>query len=283
LAFSGDVGRKGLPIIRDPQQLPAADYLILESTYGGRLHQPPEKVADKLADVVHRTASRGGKLIIPAFAVGRTQQIVLLLHELANAGRIPELPVFVDSPLAVDATEVYRAHPECYDEKTRAYLLNHEEPFGFGQLRYVRDVNESKALNDLHESAVIISASGMCEGGRILHHLRNNIEDQRNTVLIVGYQAEHTLGRKLLDRLPEVPIFGEPVSLRAEVVRINELSGHADQQELLRWMKTLVPHLKQVFLVHGEPAQSASLRSAIQELFGVTTVVPKRGESFELA
>jgi metallo-beta-lactamase family protein len=186
LAFSGDVGRKGLPIIRDPQQLPAADYLILESTYGGRLHQPPEKVADKLADVVHRTASRGGKLIIPAFAVGRTQQIVLLLHELANAGRIPELPVFVDSPLAVDATEVYRAHPECYDEKTRAYLLNHEEPFGFGQLRYVRDVNESKALNDLHESAVIISASGMCEGGRILHHLRNNIEDQRNTVLLVG-------------------------------------------------------------------------------------------------
>ena len=282
LCFSGDVGRKGLPIIRDPQPPPAADYLILESTYGDRLHQELGPVKDRLADTIVRTAARGGKIIVPAFAVGRTQQLIVLLHELALEKRIPTIPVFVDSPLAVNVTDVFRRHPDCYDEETRRLLEATDDPFGFARLRYVRSAEESKALNDLRGPVVVISASGMCEAGRILHHLRNTVGDARNTILITGFQAEHTLGRKLVDRLPEVPIFGEPHRLRAEVVKLNELSGHADQRELLAWMKPLVGRLKKVFLVHGELAQATALAAAIREAYGIEAVVPERGESFAL-
>lgn len=281
-AFSGDIGRKGLPIIRDPETLPPVDYLILESTYGNRLHKHDEVVLQKLAGVINRTAGRGGRVIVPAFAVGRTQQLVALLHQLTKESAIPDIPIFVDSPLAIDATEAYRRHPECYDNETARYLIEGGEPLGFQRLRYVRDANASKALNDLRGPCVIISASGMCEAGRILHHLRNNIADSRNTILIVGFQAEHTLGRKIVDRLPEVPIFGEPMPLRAEVVTMNELSGHADREELLHWIKPLAKKLKAVFLVHGELSQSEPLAAAIQELFGVDTVIPSRGDSFQL-
>jgi len=215
LGFSGDVGRPGLPIIRDPESLDPVDYLILESTYGDRFHKPLGQAADTLAEVVGRTAARGGKIIVPAFAVGRTQQLVLLLHQLIDAKRLPSIPIFVDSPLAVNITEVFRKHPECYDEEIRHYLTGGEDPFGFHRLTYIRDVEESKKLNDLRGPCVIISASGMCEGGRVLHHLRNNIEDPRNTVLITGFQAEYTLGRKIVEKQPEVPIFGEPMRLRA--------------------------------------------------------------------
>jgi metallo-beta-lactamase family protein len=280
--FSGDVGRPGLPILRDPRPAPEAEYLILESTYGGRFHKPAEVVEDRLADCVSRTAARGGRIIVPAFAVGRTQQIVLLLHKLCHQGRIPDIPVFVDSPLAVNATEVYRRHPECYDAETSAFTGNGEDPFGFRRLRYIREVAESKALNELRGPCVIISASGMCEAGRILHHLRNNIGNPSNTVLIAGFQAENTLGRKIVEKYAEVPIFGEPVRLRAEVVTINELSGHADQSGLLEWMKPAVPALKKVFLVHGEPQQSEALRAAIQERYGVEAVVPARGDPFAI-
>ncbi len=283
LAFSGDVGRKGLPIIRDPETLPPIDYLIMESTYGGRLHETHGLLKDRLADVITRTAERGGKLIVPAFAVGRTQQLVLLVHELVLDKRIPNIPIFVDSPLAVNVTEVFRKHPECYDEEAREHLNNSRDPFGFETLKYIRDVAESKALNDLRYPAMIISASGMCEAGRILHHLRNNVEDPRNTILIPGFQAEHTLGRKIVERRPEIPIFGDPMRLRAEVVRVNALSGHADQQELLRWVKPLTPHLKKIFLVHGEPTQSHALAQAIHEMFGISTVVAQRGESVDLS
>jgi metallo-beta-lactamase family protein len=282
LIFSGDIGRPGLGIVRDPETLPHADYLIMESTYGDRLHKSLDAVADKLADVVNRTARRGGKIIVPAFAVGRTQQLVLLLHQLLKENKIPRLPVFVDSPLAVDVTAIFRKHAECFDAATREFLLEGEDPFGFSSLRYVRDAEESKALNDLRGPFIIISASGMCEAGRILHHLRHNIEDPRNTVLITGFQAEHTLGRKIVERQPEVPIFGEPVRLRAEVVKLNELSGHADQRELLDWLKPLAAGLKRVFLVHGEPSQAAALAKAIGERYPVETVVPERGQSFEL-
>jgi metallo-beta-lactamase family protein len=282
LAFSGDIGRPGLPIIRDPEPLPPVDYLIMESTYGGRLHEAEDAVKDKLANLIARTSERGGKIIVPAFAVGRTQQLVLLVHELTLEKRIPRIPIFVDSPLAVNATEIYRKHPQCYDRETREHLGNHRDPFGFGSLRYIRDVAESKALNDLRYPAIIISASGMCEAGRILHHLRNNIEDPRNAILIPGFQAEHTLGRKIVERRREVPIFGVPMRLRAEVVRINALSGHADQQELLRWVKPLAPRLKKIFLVHGEPSQSNALAQALTERFGVSAVVPERGDSFTL-
>ncbi len=283
LAFSGDVGRPNLPIIRDPQPLPPVDYLIMESTYGGRLHKRDEIVIAKLARIVNRTAERGGKLIVPAFAVGRTQQLVLLLHQLCDEGRIPSVPIYVDSPLAVNATEVYRRHTECYDEEATAYLWDGEDPFGFKRLRYVRDVSESKALNDLHGPFVVISASGMCETGRVLHHLRNNIEDPRSTILITGFQAANTLGRKLVDRMPEVPIFGEAMRVRAEVATLNELSGHADQRELLRWIKPMAKHLKKVFLVHGELSQSEAFADMLREMYELDVTIPSRGDSVELS
>ena len=282
LLFSGDIGRPGLPIIRDPQSAPEADYLIMESTYGGRLHKRGESVIDHLAEVIRRTAAGGGRVIVPAFAVGRTQQLVLLLHELTLEKRIPDLPIFVDSPLATNVTEVYRRHPECYDAETRKFLLDQREPFGFGRLRYTRNVEESKALNDITHPYIVISASGMCEAGRVLHHLRNNIGDPRNTVLITGYQAQHTLGRKILERREEVPIFGDPMRLRARVVKLNELSGHADQRELLAWLKPLAPNLKKIFLVHGEPDAAAALKDAIEERFGVETYVPRPGDVAKL-
>ena len=282
LAFSGDIGRPGLPIIEDPEPMPKVDYVIMESTYGDRLHKQIEEAQGILADTVNRTAGRGGKIIAPAFAVGRTQQVVLMLHELMNAGRIPSIPIFVDSPLAISATEVFRKHPEVFDAEARGYLDRGEDPFGFSRLRYVREVSESKALNDLRGPYIVISASGMCEAGRILHHLKNNIEDPRNTVLITGFQAEHTLGRKIVDKWPEVPIFGEPMRLRAEVVKLNELSGHADQRELLQWLKPMAGSLKQVFLVHGEPSQQTALAKAIQDQYGLKVEIPSRGQSFDL-
>ncbi len=282
LIFSGDVGRPGLAIVRDPHTLPPADYLIMESTYGDRLHKDLEAVSSKLADIVNRTCARGGKLIVPSFAVGRTQQLVLMLHELAKERKIPSIPIFVDSPLAVNVTEVFRKHSECFDDETRQFLLEGEDPFGFKNLRYIREVGESKALNDLRGPFMIISASGMCEAGRILHHLRNNIEDPRNTVLITGFQAENTLGRKIVDKLPEVPIFGEPLRLRAEVAKLNELSGHADQNELLEWLKPAAKSLKKVFLVHGESSQITALAAVIQQRYGLETIIPNRGDSYDL-
>lgn len=282
LIFSGDIGRMNLPIIRDPEPMPPADYLIMESTYGNRLHKDVGRAVDKVADVINRTAGRGGKIIVPAFAVGRTQQLVLVLHELSNQQRIPGVPLFVDSPLAVDVTKVFREHPGYFDQETLEYLENGEDPFGFRRLQYIRDVQDSMKLNGMHGPFVVISASGMCEAGRILHHLRNNIEDPRNTILITGFQAENTLGRKLVDKWREVKIFGEPMRVRAEVVTLNELSGHADQQELLDWMEPIVPGLKQVFLVHGEPTQSAALANAIEERYRLRVAVPERGQSFRL-
>jgi metallo-beta-lactamase family protein len=282
LGFTGDLGRPGLPIIRDPEPLPPVDYLIMESTYGNRVHEPIQSVAGKLAEIVKRTYARGGKLIVPAFAVGRTQQLVLILHELIQGNAIPKFPIFVDSPLAVNVTDVFRKHPELYDQEASVFTANHGDPFGFQLLTYVRDVNQSKALNDLHGPFMIISASGMCEGGRVLHHLRNNIGDPRNTILLTGYQAENTLGRKIEERRKEVPIFGEPMRLRAEVETLDALSGHADREEMLAWMKPLVNGLKKVFLVHGEPVQQAAFISAIRERYGLEAVAPERGQNFDL-
>ena len=282
LAFSGDVGRPNLPIIRDPEAMPPAEYLIMESTYGGRLHKDVSHVVNKLRDVVNRTAGRGGRIIVPAFAVGRTQQLVLLLHQLANAKQIPNIPIFVDSPLALNVTQVHRDHPECFDDEAREYLRHGEDPFGFQRLQYVREAAESKKLNDLHGPFVVISASGMCEQGRILHHLRNNIEDPRNTVLVTGFMAQDTLGRKLVEKWHEVPIFGEPMRVRAEVSSLDELSGHADQRELLHWIEPLTPSLRKVFLVHGEPQQAQTLARSIESNFGLQVVVPSPGESFDL-
>lgn len=282
IGFSGDVGRPNLPITPDPEPFPPVEYLILESTYGDRLHKDIGNVEEKLAAVVTRTAQRGGKLIVPAFALGRTQQLVFLLHQLIDQKRIPDIPIFVDSPLAVKTTEVFQKHQEAYDAETLKYSGNGLDPFIFKRLRYVQDVNESKALNDLRGPLMIISASGMCEGGRILHHLRNNVEDPRNTILITGFQAQHTLGRRIVERQREIPIFGDPFPLRAEVATLNELSGHADQRELLRWLKPVTPALKRIFLVHGEPQAQRALAEAIHDEYNIPVAIPARGESFEL-
>ncbi|HTC87513.1 MAG TPA: MBL fold metallo-hydrolase [Bryobacteraceae bacterium] len=282
LGYTGDLGRKGLPIIRDPEPLPPVDYLIIESTYGNRVHDPIQSVSAKLAEVVNRTYARGGKMIVPAFAVGRTQQLVLLLHELTQANAIPKFPIFVDSPLAVNVTDVFRKHPELFDEEASAFLANHGDPFGFQLLTYVRDVNQSKALNDLRGPFMVISASGMCEGGRILHHLKNNIGDPRNTILLTGYQAEYTLGRKIQEQREEVPVFGDLMPLRAEVQELDALSGHADRDEMLAWLKPIAGGLKKVFLVHGEPEQQTAFVAAIRERYGLEVLAPQRGQSFSL-
>jgi metallo-beta-lactamase family protein len=282
LGYTGDLGRRGLPIIRDPEPLPPVDYLIMESTYGDRVHEPIQSVAAKLAEIVNRTYKRGGKMIVPAFAVGRTQQLVLLLHEAIDAKTIPRFPIFVDSPLGVNVTDVFRKHPELYDEEAAAFLANHGDPFGFNLLTYVRDVEQSKALNDLPGPYMIVSASGMCEGGRVLHHLKNNIGDSRNTILLTGYQAEHTLGKKIEEQREEVPIFGELMPLRAEVQKLDALSGHADREELLAWMQPIAAGLKKVFLVHGEPDQQMPFAAAIRERYRIEVVVPERSQSFDL-
>jgi metallo-beta-lactamase family protein len=282
LAFSGDVGRPGLPIIRDPEPLPPVDYLIMESTYGSRKHPQQGAALARLEDVVKRTIGRGGRLIIPAFAVGRTQQIVLLLHQLINEQRIPAVPMFVDSPLAVDVTKTFRAHPECFDAETAAYIRNGEDPFGFKRLSYVREAEGSKKLNDLKGPFVVISPSGMCEAGRILHHLRHNIGDPKNTVLITGYQAENTLGRKLQNGMKSVRIFGIPTEVRAEIQSLDELSGHADAGELIAWMKPMVGSLRRVFLVHGEPQESAPLANLIHSTYGIEAIPVAPCQIYEL-
>ncbi|WP_031500840.1 MBL fold metallo-hydrolase RNA specificity domain-containing protein [Bryobacter aggregatus] len=284
LGFSGDIGRKNLPIIRDPQEMLACDYLIMESTYGDRFHQDEGAVLDKLADVVNRTAARGGKIVVPSFAVGRTQQLVLLLNQLAQADRIPNIPIFVDSPLAVNVTQTFRKFSNLFDAETAKMLAGDAkgDVFGFSRLRYIKDVADSKALNDIRGPFIVISASGMCEAGRVVHHLRNTIADPRNTVLITGFQAENTLGRKILDKWPEVPIFGDMIRLRAEVAKINELSGHADQRELLEWLQPIAKGLKKIFLVHGESKQQEVLQKVIQEAYGVEVVIANRGNIFRL-
>jgi len=285
LAFSGDLGRKNAPILRDPSPIHDVDYLIIESTYGNRQHETHDEARAALRRVVDKTYRRGGKVIIPAFSVGRTQEIVYTLHRLTVAHKIPQLPIFVDSPLSVNVTAVFRLHPECYDEEAARFILSdrHPDPFGFKRLRYIRDVDDSKELQFLREPAIIISASGMCEAGRILHHLKNNIEDSRNTVLIVGWQAPHTLGRKLVERWEKVKIFGEEYQLRAEVEVIGGYSAHADRDGLLDYVRPLNNgRLKKVFVVHGEEEASLALAAGFRESGGPEAVVPELMEEVVL-
>jgi metallo-beta-lactamase family protein len=283
LLFSGDVGRKNLPIIKDPDVAPAADYLIMESTYGDRLHAPIGDVKAKLAGLVKAVLARGGHIITPAFAVERTQQLVLLLHEMIEAKEIPEFPIFVDSPLASAVTEVFKKHTEEWDADACAFYSKGEDAFGWNRLRYVQTVQESKTLNDLKVPFMVMSASGMCEAGRILHHLKNGIEDPRNLVLITGYQAENTLGAKLVAKAQEVNILGEPMRVRAQVESIDALSGHGDQQELLDWMAPVAPTLKKVFLVHGDLPAMKVLKGKIEERYKLEVLCPARGDRFEVS
>ncbi len=283
IGFSGDLGRKNLPILRDPEIIPDVDYLVMESTYGHRLHDPIDRVMDKLADVVNRTVRRRGKIIIPAFAVERTQELVYYLHLLRQQNRIPKIPVYVDSPMAVNATAIFKVHQECYDQETRhAFLENHKNPFGFDDLHYVTSVEESKRLNNLKEPAIIISSSGMCEAGRILHHLAHNIENPNNTIMIVGFMAQNTLGRKIKEEQPEVKILGDMYRLKAEVVTMNAFSAHADYNEILDYVSHLnFKRLKRIFLVHGEPDAQANLKKLLEERNYKVTIV-KYGERYTL-
>ena len=283
LGFTGDIGSPNRPILRDPQPMKPCDYLISESTYGGKTHEPPQEAKGKLAEIVKRTAQRGGKVIIPAFAVGRTQEIVHILDQLENEGAMPRIPVYVDSPLAVNATNVFIAHPECFDQDLRNYMRNDPEPFGFNKLNYIRKVELSKELNMHHEPMVIISASGMCEAGRILHHLRNNIEDPRNTVMMVGYCAEHTLGKRIIDQHEEVKIFGEKHPLRAEVAVMNHYSAHADEPGMIDFISHFDPsELKNIFLVHGDLKRQEKFKDALRIAGYDRVAIPNHGESFQL-
>lgn len=282
--FSGDIGRNNLPIIHDPDYLNDVEVLIMESTYGNREHADIENLADELATIVRAVHSRGGKIIVPAFAIGRTQALVYFLHKLWDQNRIPDLPIYVDSPLAVEATGVYRLHPECFDRETqRLFLEEGQDPFGFKRLNYIRDVEDSKKLNEIKTPCMIISASGMAETGRILHHLKNNIGDPRHCVLIIGFMAEHTLGRRLADGAEEVKIFGEIYQRRCEVRKLDGMSAHADRSDLLDFLRRHNPDkLKHIFLVHGELEPMTALAEGIRSLGFQNVHTPKEGEEFEV-
>jgi metallo-beta-lactamase family protein len=275
VGFSGDLGRPGGPILRDAEIPPPLDLLLLETTYGDRTHDPISVGADRLAAAIADTVRRGGKVLIPAFALGRTQDITYTLHRLQMAGRLPGVPTYVDSPMATEATEIYRVHAECFDEETQ-HLLETDDPFGFKGLRYVRTAEESQRLNDLEDPFIVIATSGMCESGRILHHLRQHIGDPRSRLLIVSFQAAHTLGRRLADGVSPVNIFGEPHDVRLQVGVLQAFSAHADRDELLSWVGHL-PRVGPIVCVHGEERQALTFAERLDAL-GLTARVPQRGE-----
>ena len=284
LMFSGDIGRADLPIVRDPVLPKDVDYLIMESTYGDRSHDSSGQAYDELQAVLSRTIVRGGKIIIPSFAVGRTQTLVYYLHQMIDRHEIPRIKVFVDSPLAVNVTDIFRDHPECFDEEARNFMLAdpHGSALGFDLLTYTRSVDESKAINFIDDPVIIISASGMAETGRILHHLRNNIDDERNTVLITSWMAPHTLGRRLSEGKKRIKIFGEEHKVRAEVASINGLSAHADQPHLIEYALASKDTLKGVFLVHGEEGPALTLMEKLKQAGLQNVHYPELGESVDI-
>jgi len=263
--FSGDVGRGHNEVLRDPVEVKDVDFVLMESTYGGREHELPPGFDEQFGGVIKEALKRGGKILIPAFAVERTQKLLYVLNELFVAKELPPIPVFVDSPLAVSATEIYRLHPDAFNEEVYDALFERQNPFGFEDLTLVRSVKGSKALNDIEGMAIIISASGMCEAGRILHHLRNNIEDPKTTVLFVGYCAEGTLGRKIRDGAKDVNILGDTFHVKAHVEIVDSFSGHADHSELLDYFNRIGGNKTNTWLVHGEPDSSHALRKALTE------------------
>ena len=283
LGMSGDLGRPDRPILEDPEHHPGVEVLVLESTYGDRLHTPAAETERAMVEIIERTVARGGRVLVPAFAVGRTQELVATFHALCERGQVCDLPIFVDSPMAREATGVFVRHPELFDDETRdAFASHHGAPFGFGRLRYVGSPEESRALNDRPGSCIIISASGMCEGGRILHHLRHGLPDPKNTVLFVGFQAEGTLGRRLRDGATTVNVLGEPITVGAEMAAIDGFSAHADQAELVAWVAGLEPSPKRIFLVHGELAPMEALAVVLRDRVGADVRIPEKGEEFAL-
>jgi len=277
--FTGDIGRCNMPILNDPYQVEKADYLLTESTYGNRAHAPIEEGLPELARIITRTARRGGKVFIPSFAFERTQELIYGLSVLIDKKEIPaNLPIFIDSPLASEITAIFQTHNELYDEQIRNYFKLNHNPFKPKQLKHTKTAEESKQLNNFIGPCIIISASGMCEAGRIRHHLKNNIEDPKNTIAIVGYMAEHTLGRKLVDGDPAVKIFDQIYKVNAEVVVLESFSAHADMNDLDTYVKN-IKGLKKIMLVHGEPSQSEPMAERFKEKFGVETVLIRPEET----
>ncbi len=264
--FSGDIGRGDDDILRDPQAVENVDYLQVESTYGGREHSPKANANAQVGQLVRQTLERKGKIIIPAFSVGRTQQIVYTLHQLTLAGQVPKVPIFVDSPLSVNATEIYRLHPECFNASIYNFLREKENPFGMENLTYIREAAHSMKLNDLKDPAIIISASGMAEAGRIRHHLANNIGNSSNLIFFIGYCAEHTLGAQILSGHNPVNIFGEPHPVRAQVASLDSFSGHADKNELRRYVEAITGDIKKISVIHGEESQALAFAETLRTM-----------------
>ncbi|MFT5856709.1 MAG: metallo-beta-lactamase family protein, partial [Verrucomicrobiales bacterium] len=282
LVFSGDVGRGKNKLLRDPIPVQDVDYFIMESTYGGREHEADTDANEEIARILNRAIKKNGKIIIPSFAVERTQQLLYVLNELLHAEQIPAVPIYVDSPLAVNATEIFRLHPECFNQDVYDFLFEKRNPFGFENLTLIRSVEKSKQLTKSTEAAIIISASGMCEAGRILHHLKNNIENKDTTVLFVGYCAENTLGSKIRNGDEEVKIFGEKYTVRAEIDALDSFSGHADHSELLDYFNATGGKKEKVWLVHGEQKRSALLQTALRDLdHGGTIDLAELGQTVE--
>ena len=280
LVFSGDLGRRHMPILRDPEIPAGASCLLMESTYGDRTHDPIERMEDELLGVIERTVNRGGKVIVPSFALERAQEIIYSLKQLERRGRLPKVPVYVDSPLTVKLTDVFRVHPECFDENTRAMLTSGDSPFDFDGLRYVSSVEDSKAIDRSQDPAIVIAASGMCEFGRVVHHLVATLENRKNTVVIVGFQAQHTLGRRLVEQRSRVSIFGVERERHAEVAVLNGFSAHAGQDDLVEYAEAVreAGPLRQVALVHGEDRARLSLRALLEERGFPSVQIPERGD-----
>lgn len=284
LAFTGDLGRKHLPILRSPEIPEGVSCLLTESTYGDRLHDPIELTANALANLINKAYKRGGKIVIPTFALERAQEVIYELRQLRAKNQIPKIPVYVDSPLTVKLTDVFELHPECYDQETFSLLHSHDSLFEFDGLMYVNSVEDSKHIDSDASPCVILSASGMCEGGRVLHHLQAIVEDPKNMILIVGYQAEHTLGRRIVEKRPEVKIFGQMHALKAEVQVLNGFSGHADQKGLIDFAESVRSKgsLEQIILVHGERKAQEILSKKLRKLGDMKIQIPEPGDRISL-
>lgn len=282
LGFTGDLGRHNQPIIRDPENIPAVDYLISESTYGDRIHSEHEGTLEKFSKIIIAAQKLGGRVIVPAFSVGRTQDLLYMLHELKTAHGVQPIPVYVDSPLAINATTIYRMHSECFDDESRKLILHDPKALGFDDATYTPTSEESIALNSVVGPCMIISASGMCEGGRILHHLAHGISNEKNTILIVGFQAPYTLGRRLVEHAPVVRIYGEEYNVRANVTTLNGMSAHADQGEIVSFITALEKPPKQVFLVHGDADRQKPLMEVLKTKGYAQVSAPEKGTIVEL-
>jgi len=287
IVFTGDIGNKDIPILRDPSVIDSADYIVMESTYGNKIHKDNENRVSRFVDIINETIDKGGNVIIPSFAVGRTQEIIYELNKQKDEygdklSKIFNIPVFIDSPLAISATEIFRQNLDCYDEEAREYIENGDNPLDFPGLEFTRTPEESRALNERTGSCIIISASGMCEAGRIKHHLKHNLWRKDSTILFVGYQAEGTLGRRLVEGAKKVKLFGEEISVNARIEMIEGFSGHADMVGLLEWIEKIREKPSRIFIVHGEEEVMKDFANTIRGKFGIETVIPSKGETYDV-